>query len=378
MAAHPRSGPHPVTRSRLAYADNLKVVLGAGVIVAHATMAWTGLDTWVLTEPSVGEPLKTVLVLAELVGALFGMALFFLIAGAFTPASVVRKGLARFLADRTVRLGVPTVFFALVLSPLVEYVDSDNVGWDRGFGAFVLRTWWPPVPGPTWFLAVLLLFSTVYSVTRTWWPARAGRTRLRGRHLVAAGLALALGSYAVRLAVPLGEEVWHLALGQAPAWVVGFVLGVVGGERGWFDRIDPAMTRGLFRVAWAAVAGCVVVVVGAGAVGADIERFGGGGSWPSLVVAGLEAALVVAMSTWLLDVFRRRVDHQGPLARGLGRAAFAAYLVHQVVLVGLVLATRYVPWPPEAEYLVATVLGVVATFGVAALVVRLPGVSRIV
>lgn len=56
------------------------------------------------------------------------MAVFFFIAGAFTVPSLRRKGPRRFLLDRTLRLGVPTVFFVIFLSPLVEYVDSDNAG----------------------------------------------------------------------------------------------------------------------------------------------------------------------------------------------------------------------------------------------------------
>lgn len=67
----------------------------------------------------------------------------------------------------------------------------------------------------------------------------------------------------------------------------------------------------------------------------------------------------------------------GRLARELSRAAFAAFVVHQVVLVCLVLASRQVPWPPEVEYLLLAVLGVIGSFGLGALVVRLPGVSRI-
>jgi hypothetical protein len=37
-----------------------------------------------------------------------------------------------------------------------------------------------------------------------------------------------------------------------------------------------------------------------------------------------------------------------------------------------------VPWPPEVEFFVATTLAVAGSFGVAALLVRIPGVSRIV
>jgi hypothetical protein len=51
--------------------------------------------------------------------------------------------------------------------------------------------------------------------------------------------------------------------------------------------------------------------------------------------------------------------------------------VHQVVAIGAVLATRFVAWPPAVEYQAAT-LAVVGSFGVGALLMRIPGVARIV
>jgi hypothetical protein len=181
----------------------------------------------------------------------------------------------------------------------------------------------------------------------------------------------------VRFVVPLGDERWHLALGQAPAWIVGFVLGVLGAERGWFDPLDSRVVRRARQVAWAALAGCVVVFAAVSAASGDVDAFGGQGTWQSLVIAVLEGALVVALSLWIVDLFQRRLDHQGRLARELGRAAFAAFVVHQLVLVGLVLASRQVAWPPEVEYGLVSVLGVLGSFGIAVVLIRLPGVSRV-
>jgi len=88
--------------------------------------------------------------------------------------------------------------------------------------------------------------------------------------------------------------------------------------------------------------------------------------------------LVVSMPFWLVDLFRRRFTDQGRIRKEMSRAAFAAFLFHQLVLVGLVLASRFVPWPPEAEYLLVSVLGVAASYALGSLVVRLPGASRVI
>lgn len=372
-----------IPRVRQVWADNLKVVLVAGVIVAHATIAWTGVGNWVLTEPPVREPLFSVLVLVSGVGALFGMALFFLLAGMFTPASFERKGLRRFLTDRLVRLGVPLLVFVVFLAPFVEYVDADNADWDQGFWALSVHVvWWswplPPAWGPTWFLAVLLAFSAVYALGRAVRPrpaAVAGRPS--GWYLVALAVVVAVTTFVIRVRVPLGAEVGRLALGQAPAWIAGFTIGIVGAERGWLDPIDPTLARRARRVAWAAVAAFAAMIAAVSISGAPLEPFAGFGTWQSAGVIGIEAALVVTMPLWLLDVFRRRAHRQGRLMRHAARAAFAAFLIHQPILVGLIVLIRRVTWPPEAEYVTVTALAVAASFTLAALVIRLPGASRV-
>lgn len=374
-----RDGQSVLTKGhRLRYLDNLKVVLVVGVIVGHVILAWTGVGVWVTQEPPVREPLLSILILTAVIGALFAMPLFFLIAGLFTPASLARKGLGKFCLDRLVRLGVPMLFFVMFLSPIVEYVDTDNAGWDRGFGAFAVDIWWPPAPGPTWFLGVLLVFSIGYAVVRTLRPHQVEQTTAPhlSRLAIFVGL-LALTSYLVRLTVPIGVEVWRLALGQAPGWLAGFGLGVVGAERGWFKPIDPRLARLMRWSAWAATAFLVVFIGTAMATGGDIDDFSGGGTWQSLVVAAAEGVLIVAMSLWIIDLFRRRFDRQAGLAKEMSRSAYAAFILHQVVLVGLVLGTHFTGWPPEIEFATVATLGVAFSFGLASIFVRLPGVARV-
>jgi hypothetical protein len=98
---------------------------------------------------------------------------------------------------------------------------------------------------------------------------------------------------------------------------------ILGGERGWFDGLEVRLARGIRWVAWAAVATCITVIGVVVAAGIDPEVFAGPGTWQSAVPALLEAVIMVTMSFWLVDLFRRRFDRQGPLARELSRAAHA-------------------------------------------------------
>jgi len=148
---------------------------------------------------------------------------------------------------------------------------------------------------------------------------------------------------------------------------------VLGGERGWFDSLPPALLRVSRRLVLALLAGLVLVILLVVACG-DPRALLGGGTWPSLAVAAMEGVLLVSLSLWLLDVFRRRYDHQGRLAQGMSSAAYVAFVIHQIVLVGLVLAMHEVSWPSAVDFLAVAVLGVAVSFGLGALVLRLPGV----
>jgi len=147
--------------ARLAYLDTLKVLLVVGVIAMHTAISY-GLDgSWYLESYDEMSGAVVDLVTAVLgAGWLFGLGLFFLIAGRLSTRSLERKGPRLFAKDRLIRLGIPLVAYTLLVSPFLEYVAyREN---EHGTGAlwpFVREQVWHFAPGPTWFLEALLVFS---------------------------------------------------------------------------------------------------------------------------------------------------------------------------------------------------------------------------
>lgn len=143
---------------RLAYLDNLKVLLVAGVIFGHAWAGYAAVGGWTYTavrETSL-HPLS--IAVGEAVLGPFGlfvMGFFFLIAGLLTPQSLARKGSGRFAGDRLRRLGVPLLVFTVVLWPPLVYL-MDRATGHRPEVSFT-------DPGHVWFVEVLLLFSLGYA-----------------------------------------------------------------------------------------------------------------------------------------------------------------------------------------------------------------------
>jgi peptidoglycan/LPS O-acetylase OafA/YrhL len=91
---------------------------------------------------------------------IFFMSLMFFLSGLFFWHGFARKGAIGYLKQRAVRLGVPFILLAGVLSPLAYYPTYRLTGADPGLFAYA-KSWlslgiWPS--GPAWFLWVLLSF----------------------------------------------------------------------------------------------------------------------------------------------------------------------------------------------------------------------------
>ena len=192
--------------------------------------------------------------------------------------------------------------------------------------------------------------------------------------LVGLGVAIAVGTVVVRLWFPIDSvQPFAAHVWQWPQCIALFVLGLMAAERGWLAPVERRTQR---VGGWVALIG-VVVLLAAMATGASIEAFSGGLTWQAILTAGCEGAIAVGLSLWLLGLFQRRFDHAGPVATALGRAAFGAYVLQAPVLLTCALLAHPLPIPPEAKFLLVAPAGIAASFALAWLLTRLPGVRRI-
>ena len=190
--------------ARLAYLDNLKVVLVAGVIVAHAAMTYGAAGTWVFESGDVGgstlgsvtEILFSVLIG---IGVMFAMGLFMLISGLLTPRAVARAGSRSFALSRLARLGLPIVIYVVLVMPLLGILVAYTVGGRSGaIWPYYVSLLENLSTGPLWFIVILLAISLGYTAWRQLIPPRTPRSRdgFSDRDLaVAAGL-IAAASFA--------------------------------------------------------------------------------------------------------------------------------------------------------------------------------------
>jgi len=150
------------------YIDRLRSVMTALVIFHHTAITYGAIGGWIWREV---EPSRTpsgiLLILFCSVNQAYFMGFFFLLAGYFTPASLERKGYARFILDRCIRLGLPLLAFGLLLGPFTAALVTSAQG--EGFWPTIGWLWRHKqfINGPLWFAQALLIFSLAYCAWRT-------------------------------------------------------------------------------------------------------------------------------------------------------------------------------------------------------------------
>jgi glucans biosynthesis protein C len=365
-------------RQRLAWLDNLRIVIIAGMILTHVGTAYVVDIGWYYEERTASAATQAVFWALLGVGGLFAMGLLFLVAGLVTPGSLGRRGPAGFARGRLVRLGIPLVVFLAVADPLLDLVGYRGEGGQADLRTFLSRWWrYDADLSVMWFVAVLLVFSLGYAVLRWRRPGPSGGGRLTARPLVLAGLAVAVGSFVVRLRWPfMSDSVRGLNLWELPQMLALFSLGVAAGERGWLDGgLSDALWRRCGQVALAA--GAATVLLAPMIALGEPDAFLGGLEVRAMLLPLVEGVIAVSMSLWVLEWFRRRWDIGGRLQREAARASFAAYVVHPAVLVALMVALASAPVGVEVKLVVVWVLGVIGSFGLGWLATRSRVLGRV-
>ena len=368
---------------RLAYLDNLKVLLVVGVIAVHTAIIY-GIDGSFYLEDynSMAGVSIGVLTIFVGVGFLFGLGAFFLVAGRLSGPSFDRKGPGRFARDRLVRLGIPVLFYIALIAPVMEYVKYRNEAGDQGFLSFAWDQLSDPAPGPTWFLEALLVFSLAYALMRALRPARGpiSREPLRGRQVAAIGVAIAVLSFATHLVVPYGEEHFHIQFALFPQYAILFGLGCAAGRRGWLETLTPELRRDCGIVALIAVLALPALLLAGGFTESDAKQdlYAGGWHWQAAGTSIVEASLAATLPLFLIGWFREHWIRQSPLLRRMAAAAYAAFVIHPPVIVGLALALHQVAIPAEGKFVLVLAGGVAGSFGITARIMRIQAAGRVI
>src|SRR5215831_6621230 len=149
------------------YIDRLRSIMTALVLLHHTAITYGGAGSWFYNELHVSDkPESILLTLFLATNQAYFMGFFFLLAGYFTPSSLERKGYAKFLGDRFLRLGIPLLAFIFILGPFTAALVAAHEG--KGFWNVFPYLWNHAIiiNGPLWFAQALLMFCLGYCAWR--------------------------------------------------------------------------------------------------------------------------------------------------------------------------------------------------------------------
>ncbi len=378
-------------KARMSYIDNIRWVMIVMVVAMHACVTYSGLGSWFYREPhELDVASQLIFSFYQIFAQGFFMGILFLIAGTFIPRAYDRKGFGRFILDRLVRLGIPTVIFMLVLEPLTQLIMGLFEGSPMTLGSiaqayarYIASLDFISGTGPLWFALALLVFSFLYALVRAVSDALKARTEGSGgglTHAKAAALILSIAAsaFAVRLVQPIGTSILNMQLCYFPQYVVLFVVGLWAGRTGALERVSYRFGMAWLRLSFAVGVPAWFLLMGfGGALTSGVEAYLGGLTWQAAALSAWEAFIAVSMSIGLIGLFRERMNAKAPVTSFLAANCFGVYVFHAPILVAVSLAIRGFQMHPLAKTGTALALALAASYLFTALVRKAPGLKKL-
>ncbi len=376
--------------ARLPWIDHLRTASILLVVNMHACVTYSHVGDWYMMskiEPTMEAKVPFIVWQGMLQS--FFMGLLFFLAAYFAASSLARRGPGGFTRERLVRLGLPALFYMLVIHPFILLGLNP---WDYNFGppgAFYLRYVttgrFLGSSGPLWFAVALLLFSLVLAAltalraNSSAAPSTAATTLPpSGQKIFLIGFSLGVATFAVRLVQPIGTNVLNLQLCFFVQYIAWFAAGLHAARHGWL--LPLAASRTAKTAGWLALIGgpvAMITLLALGAKNASPEIFFGGAHWQAAGLALWEQLTGLGLALGALALFSRRANVDTPFLRWLSDRSFGVYVLHAPVLVALAMLFRALPQNLYALVALLTITGLLASYALVDLARRIPGLRAI-
>jgi len=389
---------------RILFLDYLKAFIIILVVAHHSSLAYMSSASYNYTNylfssaPVVDVVRNQWFYYFQAFNDIFFMSLMFFISGIFTFPSLQKKGPWVFLKDRVIRLGIPFLIGVIIIAPVAYYpsylVTGHQVSfWNYCLGEFFRNGW---IPGPAWFLWVLLAFSIVVIPLAQWFSgllAALHRFSVRQGEgcqavvvmiflslLVCVFASLIRPSPSASGWISLGGPLW-IQVNRAGLYFLFFLMGAVIGQRGLSQAkiFGPESFVSRSYVWLLALAlGLFILKVRLSGSPEEGWRAWGGQTMRDTVSSGLFAMICVLTSLGLIGFFRRFMNHPSRLMDFFSVNAFLIYLVHYPFVIWIqYFLLPQTAWSSWAKFCIVFAGALLASALTALLARRLPGVQRI-
>ncbi|MCW4013709.1 MAG: acyltransferase family protein [Candidatus Bathyarchaeota archaeon] len=375
------------SNQRMYYVDNIRIYLTILVIIHHLSIAYGGSGDWFLKEPPTDSISPIIFLLFTALNQSYFMSFFFILAGYFTPRSLEKKGPANFLIGRLTRLGIPMIFYALFLGPLMSWMVANFAG---NLGVSFYSIWHDVFTftslqnisfGHLWFLEVLLVFALGYVAYSALFGDRS-KPRYENSFpsnktiIICIGI-LAASDFLVRIMFPINTWVFGVQPAHMVGYLFGFVVGVNAYNGKWFDSLSNHQAMLWGKIALINTLALPVMIILVVASGGSIDAFLGGVTWQSLVNSVWESISYISIVIWLLHFFKTRFNKQNNMLDWMAPNVFAAYIFHPLVIVAVMIPLLNISLPSVVKFFIVSFISVPLSFLVSYLIKQIPYANRI-
>lgn len=370
--------------AKIAYLNHLKVLLTVLVVLHHAFITYGAPGGWYYQQKTDHIAALFPMTMFVSINQSFFMGFFFFMSALFVEPSYKKKGPARFLADRLKRLGIPLLFYSLVLSPVLNYaIEHYGYGQHHSFAEYMsgYRHWIDF--GVLWFVAALLIFNLLFLLLKNIpflnFNIRAGLPS--NRNLLLAGLLLGVLTFLTRLIFHVGWSLFPLGfqLGHFPQYIVLFITGLIASKNHWLSQLDFKQGK---TMAYTTVLMVLIVLpslfIASLAAHIPSDNFSGGWNIISLCYSLWEQLTCVMIITALLSIAKYRWNSPSVFLDRLSQNAFGVYIFHPVVLISLSLSIHSWPADPVIKLIIVGPSAVLFSFLLVSVIRKIPFVNSII
>jgi surface polysaccharide O-acyltransferase-like enzyme len=371
-------------KQRLHYLDHIKVALTVLVIAHHASQAYAPMSSsWLISNPTK----SAVLMPFATVNAAFFMGLFFFVSGYFVPGAFDRKGSGAFLKTRFVRLGLPAIVIPVVVFAPVMYFIMNGGHSLAEFISNLYQSGWQLMYIHLWFLLHLLIYTLVYAL----WRMTTNRFTIQmlsdGKRpwhtvLLVFTIILVLFTWVVRFRYTINQWIPLFFLVPAemahlPQYISMFLMGILAYRFKALDRLPTAVGMVWLGIGMAAGAWYYMDILSGESLMVSLPI--SGKNLGSLVWSVWEALVCVGLGVGLLTLFREWINRQaGRLMAAITRSQYGAYIVHILVVVGVQAGLNSFSLAPFIKFGIVTVVAAIISFWISHLLVKIPGLKKVI
>jgi peptidoglycan/LPS O-acetylase OafA/YrhL len=321
----------------------------------------------------------------------FFMSLMFFLSGLFFWHGLKRKGSARFLRDRLLRLGIPFIVAAAIFAPIAYYPSYLQISGHSGAAGF-WHQWlalgqWPA--GPAWFVSVLLAFDCIATLLFTLAPKSGdalGRitARISRRPVVFFAALVAVSGLAyIPMALVFTPGAWAAfgpfffqtsrILHYFVYFLIAIGVGALGLDRGLLAPDGKLAKRWPL---WT-IAALVLFAATLPIAFLTITSHAHSQAWAIANNAGF-ALSCAATSFAFPALFLRFAKSRSTWFDSLSANSYAIYLVHYMFVSWLQYALLPASLPGYAKFTIVLAGALGLSWATAAAIRRIPAVARIV